>query len=113
MQYDSKIRDARMMEAAAGLGGRCAMASEVDLRLGLVPRIGDRPGWITALAKLLNPQGRARSVGLVAGSPEAERLEAARQGRRANVLVVGQLISPDRATVCRRESRRAPDGRGR
>jgi hypothetical protein len=50
MQDQSRQRETRMMNAVAGLGGRSALSSEVDLRLGLVPAAGGLPGWIGGLA---------------------------------------------------------------
>lgn len=37
MQDHSRQRDRQMMNAVAGLSGRSALSSEVDLRLGLIP----------------------------------------------------------------------------
>ena len=78
MEHEARRRDARMMEAVAGLGGRSALSSEVDLRLGLAPSVGDPPDWIKALARLLRWHGQARPGGSAAGAPEAKRLEIAR-----------------------------------
>ena len=69
MQDESKRRDARMMAAVVGMGGRCALSSEVDLRLGLEPELGELPGWIASLARLLGRHRQARSVGTTRGQP--------------------------------------------
>lgn len=75
MQDESKRREARMMEAVAGMGGRCALSSEVDLRLGLTPTLGDPPGWIRALARLLRHGGLGQPGGTDAriGNPAGAR----------------------------------------
>lgn len=64
MHDDSRKRDARMMQAVAGLGGRSALSGEVDLRLGLLPAVHRGPGlrgvrtWVLRLRKML---GRSRT----------------------------------------------------
>lgn len=78
MEHETRRRDARMMEAVAGLGGRSALSSEVDLRLGLAPSLGDPPNWIKALARLLRWHGQASPGGSAVGAPEATRLDIAR-----------------------------------
>ena len=60
MQAESKTRDARMMEAIAGLGGRSALSSEVDIRLGVVPSKQNFPDWLHRLAQKLSKRGTAR-----------------------------------------------------
>lgn len=74
MQDESKRREARMMEAVAGLGGRSALSCEVDLRLGLAPSAMGLPGWIEALAGLLRKHGQARPGSTSAPSPEKKPL---------------------------------------
>ena len=75
MQDESKRREARMMEAVAGMAGRCALSSEVDLRLGLTPTLGDPPGWFRALARLLR-HGLGQPGGTDARSRTGKRAEA-------------------------------------
>lgn len=62
MQDESKRREARMMEAVAGLGGRNAPSSEVDVRLGVVPANKGYPKWLVALVSRLGRVGRVRSI---------------------------------------------------
>ena len=78
MEHESKRREARMMEAVAGLGGRSALSSEVDLRLGVAPSARGLPGWIGALARLLRQHGQPRPGDTGARSLEAKRLETAK-----------------------------------
>ena len=78
MEHERTRREARMMEAVAGLGGRSALSSEVDLRLGVAPSARGLPGWIGALARLLRQHGPARASDTGARSIEAKRLETAR-----------------------------------
>ena len=70
MHDEAKRREARMMEAVAGLAGRSALSGEVDLRLGVASSTGGFPSWIDALSGLLRYCGRALSSGTRARSPE-------------------------------------------
>lgn len=74
MQDETKRREARTMEAVAGLGGHSALSSEVDLRLGLAPSARGFPSWIGALARLLRHHGQARPSGTRVRSPDAKPL---------------------------------------
>ncbi len=53
MEHDTGRRDARMMNAVAGLGGRSALASEIDLRLGIMPVVTGGPGRTAGLMSRL------------------------------------------------------------
>lgn len=59
MKDDIRMRDARMMNAVAGMGGRSVSSSEVDLRLGLTPNIVSAPSWWDALVRRM---GRRTAV---------------------------------------------------
>ena len=74
MHDTSKYREARMMNAVAGLGGRSALSSEVDLRLGLAPSITGFPQWGAALAIWLGLAGRARSNAAAGTSGTAAKI---------------------------------------
>ncbi len=62
MQDPTKQRDARMMQAVAGLSGRSALSNEVDLALGLTPSTIAAPGWLHALAGWLRQRASARPL---------------------------------------------------
>lgn len=49
MKDDSRMRDARMMNAVFGMGGRSVLSSEVDLRFGQTPNVGSGRGWLDGL----------------------------------------------------------------
>jgi hypothetical protein len=62
MHNDSRQRDARMMNAVAGLGGRSALSGEIDLRLGIEPRVPPvKLAWIVPLlGRVMGLRDRAR-----------------------------------------------------
>jgi hypothetical protein len=49
MRDDGRIREAKMMNAIAGMGGRSVLSSEVDLRLGLSETVRPSTGWLNVL----------------------------------------------------------------
>ena len=59
MQDEKRRREARMMEAVEGLGGRNALSSEVDIRLGVADSTGGLPGGIFGLAGVVRRLWRA------------------------------------------------------
>ena len=76
MRDDSRGRDARMMEAVAGMGGRSTPSREVDLRLGLVPGTGGGATGMVDLVVRLCRSGRSGFV--VAGTKAIEPAPAAK-----------------------------------
>ena len=59
MQDEYRRREARMMNAVAGLGGRSVLSAEVDIRLGVAAPSGDFPSWTRTLARVFHLFGRA------------------------------------------------------
>jgi hypothetical protein len=53
MQDLSGRREARMMEAVAGLGGRSALGSEIDLRLGVYDTGTRVPVWFRVIVEFV------------------------------------------------------------
>jgi hypothetical protein len=71
MHDDSRRRDARMMNAVAGLGGRSALPGEIDLRLGIEPRVPVmRLTWIVPLL------GRVMGLREKAATPQVSERRA-------------------------------------
>jgi hypothetical protein len=62
MQNEIDRRAERMMNAVAGLGGRSALSSEIDLRLGLPPSSAGVPGWLATFAVGLCRIGRTWKI---------------------------------------------------
>jgi len=62
MKDNSRMRDAQMMNAVAGMGGRNALSSEVDLRLGLTPNVGSAQGWFGAFIRRMRSRTTVQSA---------------------------------------------------
>ncbi len=74
MHDDSRRRDVRMMNAVAGLGGRSALPGEIDLRLGIEPRVPRmKLFWITPLlGRIMGLRDKAAPPQVSAGSATQE-----------------------------------------
>ena len=74
MHDDSRRRDARMMNAVAGLGGRSVLPGEIDLRLGIEPRVPPMTlSWIAPLlGRVMGLRGKAAPAKVSARSAAQE-----------------------------------------
>jgi hypothetical protein len=72
MKDDSRIRDARMMNAVAGMGGRSVLSSEVDLRLGFTPDLGSAPVWLDGLIRRIWGRRKPGHTDTGAGQSESK-----------------------------------------
>jgi hypothetical protein len=81
MQDETRRREARMMAAVAGLGGRSALSAEVDLRLGVRSDMTSPPRWLAAPARCLRR--------LFGGTVAAQATDAATPGTAPGGATVG------------------------
>lgn len=73
MRDDTGRRDARMMDAVAGMGGRSTLSSEVDLRLGVLPTKSAGAAGLVELVFRLRRSDRATLLN-TAGRGERKKL---------------------------------------
>jgi hypothetical protein len=81
MHDRTRQREARMMDAVAGMGGRSLAATEIDIRLGVGPSAGlgtrepGAPGWwqraIARVRKAMARGDRQRPAPFTSAGPSA------------------------------------------